>query len=110
MGQDGLLLVMGAPGACRFGRPGGLSFLCPPAGRPAAPTTRDAAWLRGSRCDGQFQRSGPKLPLSAPGVAATGSRVLSAGIILGVIPRAVDSLAGRRQAIEASPPRIGHFC
>jgi hypothetical protein len=42
---------------------------------------------------------GPKLPLSAPGVASTGSLVLSARIILG----AVVSLA-RGQAIETTTP------
>src|ERR1700681_3366243 len=49
------------------------------------------------------------LPLSAPGVAATGSPVLSAGIILGAIPRTVVGLARRGQAVKAPPPRIAHF-
>jgi hypothetical protein len=42
------------------------------------------------------------LPLLAPGVAATGSRVLSAGIVLGAIPRAIIDLAGGGQTVEAS--------
>ena len=49
------------------------------------------------------------LPLSAPGVAASGSPLLSAGIILGAIPCAVVGLAGGGQTVKALAPRVAHL-
>jgi hypothetical protein len=76
--------------------------------RPGGTEAFESAVQPRSRYEPEETSNGPKLPLSAPGVATTWSHPLSAGIILGMVSHAVVRFSRGDQVVE-TPPRIAYF-